>query len=281
MNPNPDRSELFTDASRGFTRREMLRLSGGGLLALGLGASPQIANAAEPAAFRFIVINDIHCRDERCHPWFEKIVAAMRPLKADFCLINGDVSESGLAEQLTAVKEIFGTLKIPLYATVGNHDYASDAGHPAFDQIFPGSVNYHFEHAGWQFLGLDSTDSRKTFFTTIQRHTFAWLDATLPALDRTKPTVICTHFPLGQGVLCRPLNTDALLKRFDGYNLRAAFSGHWHGHAERVFEHAAVTNSRCGSWWRPNMDGSPEKGFHVCDANAAGDIQHRFCVVSA
>ena len=76
------------------------------------------------------------------------------------------------------------------------------------------------------------------------------------------------------------MNADALLARFDGYNLRATFSGHWHGYAERHFEHAAVTNSRCGSWWRKNHDGSPEKGYLLCETSPNGDIRHQFCVVA-
>lgn len=263
------------------TRREMLRLSGGGLLALGLGAPLLSAAAsAEPAGFRFIVINDIHCRDERCHPWFRKIVASIRRHDPAFCLINGDLCENGLTEQLSAVKEIFGGLRIPLYATVGNHDYTSDTDHTPFDKLFPNSVNYHFQHAGWQFLGLDSTQGRQVILTCIQPATLAWLDATLPKLDPARPTVICTHFPLGNAVLCRPLNADDLLKRFDAFNLRATFSGHWHGYAERHFEHAIVTNSRCGSWWRPNNDDSPQKGYFLCEATPSGDVTRQFCVVS-
>jgi len=254
----------------------MLRATTGALLALSL----PLPATEPPPSFRFVVINDVHCRDERCHPWFRKIVADIRTHHPDFILINGDLSDNGLPGQLSAVKNIFGSLGVPLYATVGNHDYATDNGHAPFDQIFPGSVNYHFQHAGWQFIGLDSTHNREVFFTLIQAPTLAWLDATLPTLDRTKPTVICTHFPLGDGVLCRPLNAGALLDRFDGFNLCGAFSGHWHGYAEHHFEHASVTNSRCGSWWRPNHDGSPEKGYHLCQATSTGPLRHQFCVVS-
>lgn len=269
-------------SSTDLSRRDMLRLSGRGLLALGLGAALdlQAAKAAtQPGLFRFIVINDIHCRDERDFPWFRRLVTDMRQYNPAFCLINGDLSENGLHEQLAPVKEIFGSLGVPLYANVGNHDYATDNTHPAYDELFPGCVNYHFQHGGWQFIGLDSTEHRKVYFTFIQRHTFAWLDATLPALDPAKPTVICTHFPLGDGVLCRPLNTGDLLHRFDHFNLRAAFSGHWHGLAEHHFEHATVTNSRCGSWWRTNHDGSLEKGYHLCETTPAGELRHHFCVV--
>ena len=259
-----------------FTRRKAIRLLG-----LGLGAAAVSAPGAQPApgGFRFIVVNDVHCRDERCHVWMRKIVASMRKHQPAFCLINGDLCENGTTQQLTAVKEIFGGLDIPLYATLGNHDYLPDDTHWPFDSIFPNSLNYHFEHQGWQFIGLDSTDRRKVFLTMVQKPTLNWLDATLPKLDRTKPTVICTHFPLGEGVLCRPINAGEILSRFDGFNLRGTFSGHWHGYAERHFEHAEVINSRCASWWRLNNDGSPQKGYFLCETSPAGDVKRQFCVI--
>jgi hypothetical protein len=117
-------------------------------------------------------------------------------------------------------------------------------------------------------------------FTEIQPPTFAWLDETLPTLDPAKPTVVCTHFPLGMGVLCRPLNADALLARFDHFNLRATFSGHWHGYAERHFEHTTITNSRCGSWWRHNNDGSPQKGYFLCEATPTGEVRRQFVAIT-
>jgi 3',5'-cyclic AMP phosphodiesterase CpdA len=255
----------------------MLRITGAGLLALGIGSD---ARGAQPGGFRFIVINDIHCRDERCHAWLRKLAASMRRHNPAFCLVNGDLCEDGNTDQLSTVKSIFGTLGVPIYATMGNHDYSTDVGHEPFDKIFPGSINYCFQHAGWQFVGLDSTEGRKVVFTTIQPATLAWLDATLPTLDRTRPTVICTHFPLGDGVLCRPLNADQILSRFDGFNLRATFSGHWHGYAERHFEKATITNSRCASWWRQNNDGSPEKGYFLCEVLPSGEVNREYCVLS-
>jgi 3',5'-cyclic AMP phosphodiesterase CpdA len=261
------------------TRRQMLRRSAAGLLAVTLGSRASAATS-EPPLFRFIVISDIHCRDERCITWFKKIAASMRRHEPDFLVINGDLSDDGSAAQLTGVKEVFGALGVPIYATLGNHDYAIGNDHTPFNQVFPNSLNYHFDHAGWQFVGLDSTDGRRVIFTTVQPGTLAWLDKNLPALDKTKPTVLLTHFPMGQAVLCRPINADQILSRFDGYNLRAAFNGHWHGYAENHFEHASVTNSRCGSWWRDNTDGSPDKGYFYCEATQTGEVRHQFNVIT-
>jgi len=279
---NPDSTISVVKEGTGLSRRDMLRVTGGSLLALGLGGAPRLASAAdEPGSFRFIVISDIHCRDSRCVGWFREFVAGIRAHRPDFIIINGDLSDDGSVGQLNGVKDVFGSLGVPLYATLGNHDYAIGDDHTPFNQVFPNSLNYHFEHAGWQFVGLDSTQGRQVIFTHVQAPTLAWLDKALPTLDRAKPTVLYTHFPLGEAVLCRPINADEILNRFDGFNLRATFSGHWHGYAERHFEHATVTNSRCGSWWRANNDGSPQKGYFLCEATPSGDVRHEFCVITA
>ena len=280
MDSEPVTSNETSHLNALLTRRQMLRLSAGGLLALGLGARSRAASSAGAAGFRFVIINDIHFRDERCEPRCRKFAASMRRHQPDFCLINGDLTDNGRPDQLSAVREIFGGLGVPLYATVGNHDYFTDTDYAPLNRIFPNSVNYHFEHGGWQFVGLDSTQGRQVVFTHIQPATLAWLDATLPSLSRAKPTVLCTHFPLGEAVLCRPINADDILNRFDGFNLRATISGHWHGYAERRFEHAVVTNSRCASWWRENNDGSPEKGYFLCETTASQDVRRQFCVIS-
>jgi 3',5'-cyclic AMP phosphodiesterase CpdA len=255
------------------SRRQFLRIAGLSL------AVPATRAASPPTSFRFAIVSDIHCRDQRCHPWLRKLTSSIRSQLVDFCILNGDLADDGQPDQLTAVKSAFGALGVPIHATVGNHDYDSTNTHTAFDRVFPGCVNSWFEHKGWQFVVADSTDDNQVFWTNIQPRTFAWLDAMLPKLDRTRPTVLCTHFPLGSLVLCRPLNAGDLLDRFETFNLRATFSGHWHGYAERHFDHASVTNSRCASWWRTNHDGSPEKGYFLCDATAAGELRHQFCVV--
>ena len=65
--------------------------------------------------------------------------------------------------------------------------------------------------------------------TTVQPATLQWVDDHLPRLDKKRPMLIFTHFPMGANVQHRPLNADALLDRFKPFNLQAVFCGHWHG----------------------------------------------------
>ena len=79
-----------------------------------------------------------------------------------------------------------------------------------------------------------------------------------------------------QGYLfSRPLNADELLKRCYGLNLQAVFCGHFHGFTERPFRNAIITTDKCCSRVRFNHDGTPEKGWFICQA-INGEIKRRF-----
>jgi 3',5'-cyclic AMP phosphodiesterase CpdA len=260
------------------TRREALgRMSAGALLALGMwpGSLSLTAGAGEVAGFRFIEVNDTHYLTPECGPWLERVVRQMKTEEADFCLLCGDLTEQGKPEHIAAVKDIFQGLGKPVYTVIGNHDYGKGDDRKPYDQAFPGRINYWFEHRGWQFVGLDSSDGLRYEKTNIQPATFRWLDENLARLDRRKPTALFTHFPLGEKVTYRPGNTDELLDRFRAFNLKGILSGHWHGYTLRWRGDVFALTNRCCALKRGNHDRTTAKGYMVCEARD-GAITHRF-----
>jgi len=261
------------------TRRELLRLSAGTLLTLGLWPGRLRADDSRAASeFTFFAVNDLHFRETACAPWFEEAVAATKASApaAEFCLLCGDLADSGKSEQHIGVRDAFQKLGIPAYAAIGNHDYLTATDRRSYEQIFRGQINYVFEHGGWQLVGIDTTEGNGWQDTTISSDTLAWLDEHLPRLDRRKPTILFTHFPLGAGVHMRPLNADDVLNRFLEFNLGAVFCGHFHGLTERTLGAATITTDRCCSRVRANHDGSKEKGWFVCRATASGEVTRQF-----
>jgi 3',5'-cyclic AMP phosphodiesterase CpdA len=260
------------------TRREWLRLSAGALLSLGVWPG-RLRGAEAPAThdFTFIAVNDLHALEEACRPWFNDVVRQMKTSAptAEFCLLGGDLAENGTPAQLTLIKDSFSALGIPCHAVVGNHDYQSFSNRSAYEQIFPEQINYSFTHRGWQIIGLDSSEGTNARETRISATTLAWLDQNLSKLNLRRPTILFTHFPLGNFVWARPLNADDLLERCDGLNLQAVFCGHFHGFTERRFRDSTITTDRCCSRVRRNHDGTPEKGWFVCQA-VNGEIKRRF-----
>jgi 3',5'-cyclic AMP phosphodiesterase CpdA len=258
----------------------MLRLSAGSLLAAGLW--PGRLDAREPdeeGEFFFLVINDLHYLDKRCGPWFEGVMKEIkaRPETLDFCLLAGDLAENGAAEQLEPVRDIFKGLGIPVHVVVGNHDHRGPDDRKPYEELFPESINYRFEHRGWEFLGLDTSQGNRAR-VAVQPHTLHWLDDTLPKLDKKRPTVMFTHFPLGPLVIYRASNADQVLERFKSHNLVAVYNGHFHGFTERRVGRTVLTTNRCCAFSKGNHDGTKEKGFFVCRAQA-GKVERTFVEV--
>lgn len=233
----------------------------------------------DPAAedFSFIAVNDLHYQEEACAPYFARILEAMRKSSPDaaFCLVSGDLADQGKPEQLAGVRAALQRFERPIYAVPGNHDHLTDTDRAAYEENFPGQTNYHFVHGGWQFVGLDTSEGTKWQNTRVAEATLAWLDEALPKLDRSRPSVVFTHFPLGEGVSYRPTNADEVLRRLAGHNVQAIFSGHWHGFSERQAGSTTLTTDRCCSRVRGNHDSSKEKGWFVCRARG-GRIERTF-----
>jgi 3',5'-cyclic-AMP phosphodiesterase len=263
------------------TRRQMLGLSASTLLAAGLWPGTLFAHGyGDSEEFHFLVVNDFHYLNERCGEWLTQVVRQMKSHgeKIAFCLLAGDLTEHGKREQMTAVRDLLKRLGEPTYVVVGNHDHLAADDRKAYDECFPKRDNYRFEYNGWQLLGLDTTEGRSAYGTNVQPHTLSWLDETLPKLDKKRPTIILTHFPLGPHVITRPGNADQLLARFKEYNLQAVFCGHYHAFTERHVRKATLTTNRCCSFSRQNHDGSKEKGYFLCHAKD-GAVERRFVEV--
>jgi 3',5'-cyclic AMP phosphodiesterase CpdA len=267
---------------RTLNRRQLLRLGAGSLIAAGIWPGALFAEEkAQSEEFHFLVVNDIHYQDKGCADWLQKVIKQMKghAEKTDFCILAGDLAELGRLDQLGAMRELCKSLDKPVHVVIGNHDYLTQKDRNAYVKHFPDRLNYRFEHRGWQFVGLDTTEGQLSRNTTIHADTLHWLDTTLPKLDKKKPMVMFTHFPMGPFVIGRPKNADNLLERFREFNLQAVYCGHWHGFTEREVRHTVFTTNRCCSFRRKNHDGTKEKGYFLCHAKD-GKIKRKFVQVN-
>ena len=247
-----------------------MRVSAGVLLAAGMWPGVLAAEDAAAGEFDFIAVNDLHYWDEKCVPFFEKMVVKMKEAvpKSKLLLVSGDLCEQGKSEQHTGIRDLLKTVGMEVRVVCGNHDWVKGDEsrkdeRKAYEEIWPGSLNYTFDHDSWQIVGLDSSDGAKSN-VEILKPTFDWLDENLPKLDRKRPMIVMTHFPMGILTPQRPKNADDLLDRFRDFNLRAVFCGHYHGFTERPRGNATITTNRCCSFRRDNHDKSKEKGFFAC-----------------
>lgn len=258
------------------TRRQMMKLGAGVLLAAN--AWPGRVWGAESATrpLKFVVVNDLHFAEAACVPFFEGLVKQFNELEPAHVLFAGDLLDTGTAAQAGSLKEILRGLKMPWYAVPGNHDWATQTDRTAWKETFEDKGNQFFEVNGWQFVGLDTSDGVKYERVSALKPTLDFV-ASLPGkLDKAKPTFVFTHFPLGPGVRYELVNAAALLEPFKGVNLQAIFNGHFHAFTQKsVLEGAIVTTNRCCSRKRANHDNTFQKGFFVVEA-AEGKFGRRF-----
>ena len=179
---------------KNLSRRQLLKVGGSALLASSIWPGALRADDSTGQDFGFLVVNDLHFFDDKCVPFFEKVVASMAATKApmDFCIIDGDLSESGSPQQISTVRELFKKLNMPLYTVPGNHDYTPKNDRSAYEELMPKMINYTFDHKGWQFVALDSTDGTKAKVAVL-KPTLQYITETAPKLDKKRPTILFTH----------------------------------------------------------------------------------------
>lgn len=252
-----------TDPPR-LNRRDLLaRVGALTLLSAGLWPGRLSAGARTGLKpFEFLVVNDLHHASAECDPWFEALTRQMRGhANTAFVLVLGDLSDEATRSSLGSIRDHLRTLHCPFHVQVGNHDHTQDHRRKDYEDLFPGQVNYHFEHLGWQFVGIDSSEGTKYEQTRIQAHTLAYLDGVVRSIDPARPTVLFTHFPLAQAVKMAPLNSGECLDRFRQINLQAVFSGHYHAYTRNQDHGTTLITNRCCSRKRGNHDGGTIKGY--------------------
>ena len=267
--------------SRTLSRRSALGL----LLTAGLWPGcvrlPQ-AGRAPGVPFTFAALNDLHHASAECDPWFEVIFAQVAKSSPEFVLLLGDLADRGDPTSFAAVRRLSAQVGAPIHAVPGNHDNDVEKTPALFASAFSGTLNAHFNHAGWQFVGLDSTDGNAWRDTRVSDLNLSWLDRTLRTLDPSRPTVLFTHFPVApdirskQGALLTPINADAVLERLIAFNLRTVLSGHFHGITELPWARAQLVTGACCSRVRDNHDGTPTKGWWLCHVSTDGAFRREF-----
>jgi predicted MPP superfamily phosphohydrolase len=273
--------EMKFPPSQKLTRRQMLKLSSGALLSLGLWPGRLQAAATSTENFNYTVINDLHYTDEECGKWMSKVLEQIKSGsdKTDLILMVGDFTENGKEAQMSAIKEVFQASKIPFHGVIGNHDYLTQTDRKPYETVFKDQLNYSFTHKGWQFIALDTTEGQKASNTKINPATLLWMDDNLKNLDKEKPTILFTHFPMGMLTPSRPVNADDLLDKLRDFNLQAVYNGHFHGFTERKKGNAILTTNKCCSYRKANHDGTKEKGYFACNA-INGKIERTFVEVT-
>jgi 3',5'-cyclic AMP phosphodiesterase CpdA len=139
---------------------------------------------AEPTApWRFAVLSDIQEAIDRVQDIYARMNADSSIV---FVASAGDLTTRGATEQLVRFQHELESLRVPYFATMGNHELGNDDGVP-FQTLF-GRGNFRFAFGGAQLTFIDSASA------TLAPRVYDWLTAWLAeAGDRA--SVVLMHIP--------------------------------------------------------------------------------------
>ncbi len=157
-----------------------------------------------------------------------------RHADADFCVVSGDLTDSGSPEAYALLKSVLGELTMPVHLIPGNHDRRE-----ALLEAFPetprdpdGFVQYALETPAGRFLFLDTVVPGEHAGRYCERRC-AWLAGQLDTAQARPVYIFMHHPPLEIGLpsmdrmaLASP---EGLIRTLEPYtNVRHIFFGHVH-----------------------------------------------------
>jgi predicted phosphodiesterase len=167
-------------------------------------------DAGAPTAFRFAALADVQQAIDEVQDVYTLVNADPR---IRFVVFQGDLTEWGTSDQLLHFASELRSLRVPLYATVGNHELGSGAGAPY--RALYGRASYRFLFHGVQFTMLDSASA--TIAPTTYRHLGSWLDE-----GRGRVHVVGMHIPPIDPIGIR---NGSFASRAEGAKLLALLAG--------------------------------------------------------
>ena len=304
------------------SRRALIRtgLSAGAAMLAPAVVRATVDAPAKPRAaggVRFAHLTDMHIQPElRADDGYAAALRSLAKLdpQPDFVITGGDHVMDSFEHRLKRVKVqwdlydkvLSENLKLPVYATLGNHDVFGWGKDPteispatsgygkamALDRLRMQQTYYSFDRAGWHFVILDNISRRDHgYFAGLDDEQTEWLKGDLAGND--KPVCVVTHIPLLSACVFFDLkfddNTyqvnDALMQRevkplltlLRANNTKLCLSGHIHL-VDRV-DYLGMTflcnGAVCGNWWKGPRQEFPE-GYGVIDIYPDGGFDHQY-----
>jgi Icc-related predicted phosphoesterase len=199
---------------------------------------------------RIAAVGDLHCTKASLGtfgPWLGTVNE-----RADILLLCGDLTDYGTAEEVHVLAKELSTVRVPMLAVLGNHDYESGNAEEVAKVLQDAGVQVlcgdTAEVHGIGFVGTQGFAGGFGTYTlghwgepSIKRFVQDAIDETLKleaglARLRTEHRVVLLHYaPVRQTVEGEPVEIHAFLgcSRLEEPLLRYPVSAVFHGHAHR------------------------------------------------
>lgn len=180
--------------------------------------------------FSFALLTDVHVSNTNPQP-LEDLQRSVADINAmpdvDFVIVSGDLTESGDRRALETVKGELDKLRVPYYATSGNHETTwSESGVMDFSRVF-GSNRFAFTYDNTFFIGFNSGPVIRMADGHVAPQDIAWLQSKLDSVANQgdNKIIVVTHYPLQNGDVDNWFDVTDVLCR---YNVQCIIGGHYH-----------------------------------------------------
>jgi predicted phosphodiesterase len=136
-----------------------------------------------PADYSFIVVSDTHIEGGSAHG-LERLASVITTTDK-FVVITGDITQNGKREDVQRFIDIAGTLSVPCYPVIGNHD-TFFGNWPIWKELI-GSTSYRVDHGSTHLFILDTANA---FFGASQ---LDWLEREINGIPGGDHTFVFTH----------------------------------------------------------------------------------------
>jgi 3',5'-cyclic AMP phosphodiesterase CpdA len=226
----------------------------------------QAAPRPKTRPFTFLQVSDSHigfAKDPNpdARATFREAVAKIQamPVKPDFILHTGDISQLSRDQEFDDADQILKTAGLPVFHVPGEHDMLDEGNGKAYlDRYGKGSLGdgwYSFDHDGVHFIALINVKQLKAggmgHFGDDQ---LAWLKQDLAGKRASTPIVVFTHVPMWTVYQPWGWGTDdaqpamALLARFGSVTV---LNGHIHQVMQKTEGHVAFHTARSTAFPQP------------------------------
>jgi hypothetical protein len=232
-----------------------------------MGLDAALAATPKASSFSFLQISDSHIGFAKppnpdARATLREAVAKVRalPVRPDFIIHTGDVSQLSRDEEFDDAEQILREAGIPLFFIPGEHDVIDPEGGKAFLNRFGketrGAGWYSFDHRGVHFVALvNVADLKPGGMGNLGAEQLAWLKADLAGRPSSTPIVVFAHIPMWTVYADWGWGTDdseqalALLRRFGSVTV---LNGHIHQITQKVEGHIAFHTARSTAFPQPS-----------------------------
>ncbi len=225
--------------------------------------------------FTFVQVSDSHIGFNKApnpdaHVTFREAVAKIKamPVKPDFIIHTGDVSQLSRDAEFDDADQILGEAGIKVFHVPGEHDMLDEGQGKAFLARYGketlGDGWYSFDHSGVHFIGLITVKELKAGgMGHLGADQLAWLKKDLAGRSASQPIVVFTHVPLWTVYADWGWGTDdaeqalTMLRRFGSVTV---LNGHIHQVLQKVEGNVSFHTARSTAFPQPAPGTAPSPG---------------------